>query len=176
MGGNISKTLILGGGGFLGRYFSEILGNTALVHTRTKLSGISNSVEADIQTEMGISPEEAESLKISASMRQPVPEDVIRIMGNSTDYISKEIQSTVEFYNTTSNENPISRIFVSGGASVLPSLNEAIAKQTGLKVEPINPFARLQLARGKFTPDYVQQIQPFAVLAVGLALRREANE
>jgi len=54
MGGNISKTLILGGGGFLGRYFSEILGNTALVHTRTKLSGISNSVEADIQTEMDI--------------------------------------------------------------------------------------------------------------------------
>jgi dTDP-4-dehydrorhamnose reductase len=51
MRGNISKTLILGGGGFLGRYFSKILGNTALVHTRAKLTGISNSVEVDIQTE-----------------------------------------------------------------------------------------------------------------------------
>ena len=54
MGGNISKTLILGGGGFLGRYFSRILGNSALVHTRTKLTGISNTIEADIQTEKDI--------------------------------------------------------------------------------------------------------------------------
>lgn len=54
MGENISKTLILGGGGFLGQYFSRILGDTALIHTRNKLPGISNALEADIQTEMDL--------------------------------------------------------------------------------------------------------------------------
>lgn len=44
----------MGGGGFLGRYFSDILGNTALVHTRTKLTGMNNTLEADIQTEKDV--------------------------------------------------------------------------------------------------------------------------
>ena len=130
---------------------------------------------SDIQTEMNISPEEAEAMKISASLKQPVPGEVVRIMGVTTEYISKEIHSTVDFYNTTSNQNPISRIFVAGGSSVYQPLSEAIAVRTGLPVEPINPFNKVQFNRGRFTPDFIQQIRPFAVLAMGLALRRGSN-
>jgi len=45
------KTLVLGGGGFLGRYFSRILGDTAVVHTRINSNEPGNTVALDIQNE-----------------------------------------------------------------------------------------------------------------------------
>ncbi len=127
---------------------------------------------SDIQTEMNVSAEEAESLKVSAALSQPVPSDVHRIMTNTTDHIAQEIHSTFDFYNATSNQAAISKIYVCGGSSGFAALSRAISQKVGVQVESLDPFLKVKYNEKKFTADFIQQIKPFAALAIGLALRK----
>lgn len=125
----------------------------------------------DLHKEMGVSPEEADALKLSAISKQEIPEEVVRIMQGTSESIADEVQHSFEFYAATAGGRKIERMFVSGGSSQVPGLVELISQTAGLKFEIFNPFRKIDYNPRKFTREYVSEISPIAAVVLGLAMR-----
>jgi type IV pilus assembly protein PilM len=119
---------------------------------------------------MGLGSAEAESAKILA--RETHSSALLEVLGKVNDTITQEIRRSLDFFNSTANEDRITRIFVSGGGSKVYNLNETVGEKLGLPVETINPFAKLRYNEKDFDPEYLQEIGPLMAVSVGLAIRR----
>lgn len=134
------------------------------------------SYNRDLQNEMGVSAEEAESLKISASLAQPVPDDVHRIMTSTTETLSQEVHNSFDFFSATAPSSSISKFYISGGCSGVPNLTAQISKSVNVPGEFLDPFRRITVNSKRITSDYLHQIRPFAAVALGLGLREEGDK
>lgn len=127
---------------------------------------------SDIQSQLGISLDEAESLKISAGMGQEVPEDVYSVLNSSTETFVDELQRSIDFYQASSNDGEINRFYITGGSISIPGLMEGMQKALDLPVEIMNPFKKVKYNQKKFNPDYIAQISNYVSVPIGLALRK----
>ena len=127
-----------------------------------------------LQKELGLTFEQAEAVKRG----MPLPEgvegrDINPIIETVSDILALEIQKTMDFYRATAEEgeSAIQKILFSGGGSKLPGLSEYLAKRFELPVEFFDPFKQIQVDARRFDPDYMREVVPEMVVAVGLALR-----
>ncbi len=133
-----------------------------------------NLYSEEIQKQAGLSSLEAESAKmlVNNSSSGPVKNVVFKI--NET--ITQEIRRSLDFYNSTANEDRISSVYISGGCSKICNLIETVTERIGLPVERINPFTKLKFSESDFDPEFLQEIGPFMAVAVGLALRKVGDK
>jgi len=133
-----------------------------------------NLYTEEIQKQMGVSSDEAESAKMLA--HETRNSALLDVLGKVNDTITQEIRRSLDFYNSTANEDRITRIFASGGCSKVYNLLSTISEKLGVPVEMINPFARLHYNDKDFDPEYLQEIAPFMAVTVGLAIRRVGDK
>lgn len=133
-----------------------------------------NLYTEEIQKQMGLSGTEAESAKILAHETQNSA--LLDVLGRVNETVTQEIRRSLDFYNSTANEDRITKIFVSGGCSKVYHLSEAMSEKLGLPVETINPFAKLKYNEKDFDPEYLQEIGPLMAVSVGLATRRVGDK
>ena len=133
-----------------------------------------NLYTEEIQKQIGLSSEEAETGKLLAheSNNESLRNVILRV--NET--ITQEIRRSLDFYNSTANDDRISGVFVSGGCSKVYNLIDTISEKTGLPVEKLNPFAKLKYNEKDFDPEYLQEIAPLLAVPVGLAIRRVGDK
>lgn len=127
---------------------------------------------SDISREMGVSLDEAESLKLASVSNQQVPEEVGNIIRHTTEVVADEVQNSFEFFKATSSNQAISRFYVTGGGAAMPGLADHIGQVTGASYEILNPFLRVSFDSKKFSPDYIEQIKLYCAVSIGLALRK----
>lgn len=127
---------------------------------------------SEINKGMNVSFQEAEALKISASLGQEVPDEVNSIIRSTNDQLVEEIKNSFEFYAATAGGTQISRYFASGGSVYVPGLVEQITKISGVPYEVFDPFLRIQYDPKVFSADYINQIKSISPVALGLALRK----
>lgn len=127
---------------------------------------------SDIQKTMGISFEEAESLKISAGQGQPVPQEVMDSINQTSEAVSEEIRRSYDFYLATAGDISIPKFYVTGGGFALKSLKEKMQSTLGVSVDNLNPFAAINYDHRTFNADFIHQISPFISIGLGLALRQ----
>ncbi len=151
----------------------NILNGTRSVFARDASVG-GNQYTSLLQKELGLSFEQAESVKRG----MPLPEgvegrDIQPIIESVSDILALEIQKTMDFYRATAEdgESAIQKILFSGGGSKLPGLSDYLAKRFELPVEFFDPFKEIQVDARRFDPDYMREVIPEMVVAVGLALR-----
>ena len=150
----------------------NILNGTRSVFARDASVG-GNQYTSLLQKELGLSFEQAESVKRG----MPLPEgvegrDIQPIIESVSDILGLEIQKTMDFYRATAeDESGIQKILFSGGGSKLPGLAEYLSKRFELPVESFDPFKQIQVDARRFDPDYMREVVPEMVVAVGLALR-----
>lgn len=151
----------------------NILNGTRSVFARDASVG-GNQYTSLLQRELGLSFEQAEAVKRG----MPLPEgvegrDIEPIIESVSDILALEIQKTMDFYRATAEdgESAIQKILISGGGSKLPGLAEFLAKRFELPVEFLDPFKQIQVDARRFDPDYMREVVPEMVVAVGLALR-----
>ena len=126
----------------------------------------------ELSKELGITVPEAEALKMSAlSGSGDIPEQVPQILASTNDMVTEEIRNSFDFFAASSAGQNISRCFFTGGASATPNLIQQTSQATGVPFAPLNPFARVKVARN-LPAQYLQQVTPFAAVAVGLGLRK----
>ncbi len=130
-----------------------------------------NSYNSELSKNFGLTYQEAESLKLSASKGQEVPEGVTQTISQVNDQIIDEIRSTIDFLKVTNQGLKISRIFFSGGGSQTLGLIEGLSKTLEIKFEPLNPYRRISAGK-KLNTSYLQQIVPFVSVSLGLGLRQ----
>ena len=105
-----------------------------------------------------------------------VPEEVESIIRSVSDNVATEIQRSLDFFAATSTEDEISRIYLSGGSARVPGLTRIIQDKTGLPVELINAFRRVEVNEKEFNTAFLEEVAPMASVAVGLAMRRSGDK
>lgn len=126
----------------------------------------------EISKNMGITFDEAESLKISQSAEQKeVPEETRTFMNIALDYVTEEIRNSIDFYTATAQGHLISKAYFTGGASLTAGLIDHLVDVLKVPFEPFNPTLIIKPGTKKISPLYLQQITPFCSIACGLAAR-----
>jgi type IV pilus assembly protein PilM len=130
---------------------------------------------SEIHKSMGISLEEAESMKISACTGQAAPEEVTRIINSTHENIAEEVQSSLDFFINTTPGLPVQQCFVTGGASRTIGLLSHLSQHTKLKFQIFDPFLSVKINNRNLNNDFVAEIRDFAATAVGLGLRARGD-
>lgn len=151
----------------------NVIKDGATLFTRDVQMG-GNLYTEEIQKQLGVSSTESESMKMLA--REAGNAALMDVLGKVNDTITQEIRRSLDFYNSTANEDRINRIFLSGGCAKMHNLMDAISSRLSLPVEMINPFARLKYNEKDFDPEYLQEIAPLMAVTVGLAIRRVGDK
>jgi type IV pilus assembly protein PilM len=133
-----------------------------------------NLYTEEIQKQLGLSGSEAESMKLLAN--ESNNSALNDVLAKVNDTITQEIRRSLDFYNSTANDDRITHLFVSGGAFKGYKLIDTVSEKIGLPVELINPFAKLKYNEKEFDPEYLQEISPFMSVTVGLAIRRSGDK
>ncbi len=133
-----------------------------------------NLYTEEIQKQLGVSSAEAEKMKILAHEASNPP--LVEVLNKVNETITQEIRRSLDFYNSTANDDRISKVYMSGGTSKGFGLADVIADKIGLPVATINPFAKLKFNEKDFDPEYLQEIAPLMAVTVGLAVRRVGDK
>jgi type IV pilus assembly protein PilM len=126
---------------------------------------------SEIQKAMGISLEEAETMKISACTGQPAPEEVVRVITSTHEAIGEEVQSSLDFFVNTTPGLPVQQCFVTGGASRTSGLVNHLGQQTKMNFQIFDPFRSVEINTKTLTPSFISEVRDFAATAVGLGMR-----
>ncbi|MEI6214821.1 MAG: type IV pilus assembly protein PilM [Desulfuromonadales bacterium] len=133
-----------------------------------------NLYTEEIQKQLGLSSQDAEAQKIVAGNSNN--RQLLDVIGKTNETITQEIRRSLDFYNSTANDDRITGIFICGGCSKVHNLASTIFERIGLPVEPIRPFAKLSYNENEFDPEYLQEIGPLMAVPVGLAMRRVGDK
>ncbi len=126
---------------------------------------------SEINKAMGISLEDAESMKISACTGQAAPEEVGRIIQASHEVLAEEVQNSLDFFVNTTPGLPVQQCLVTGGASRTTGLINYLSEHTKMGFQIFDPFRNVKMNDRLLNPDYVSEVRDFASIAMGLGLR-----
>lgn len=129
----------------------------------------------EISKNLGVSLNEAESLKISASLRKEVPEEVHSIIGSTSEAVIDEIKNSLDFLSATTNGLSLNRCFFTGGGATTSGMIDGLIKSTGLSFEPMNCYRKIKYSSKKISPAFLKQVGNYSAVALGLALRQEGD-
>jgi type IV pilus assembly protein PilM len=156
----------------------NIIANGVTVFTRDVTIG-GNQFTEEIQKQLNVSYEEAEALKIGGNRADAdavVPQDVERVLASVAEQVAGEIQRSLDFYAGTAADSNFTKVYLSGGTAKIPALFKTIEARTGVPVEILNPFRKIEVDNRKFDPAFIMDVAPMAAVAVGLALRRPGDK
>ncbi|PIT99985.1 MAG: fimbrial assembly protein [Bdellovibrionales bacterium CG10_big_fil_rev_8_21_14_0_10_45_34] len=126
----------------------------------------------EIHKQLGVSLDEAEGMKISASSGKDVPQEVISIMQTLTESMVDELQRAFDFFQATIADASIQKFYISGGGMGAYGLVETFSRQVQIPCELFNPFVNISYSSKVFSSEYIAQITHYAPVALGLALRK----
>jgi type IV pilus assembly protein PilM len=126
-----------------------------------------------IQKELNLSAEQAERLKRGDEIEGVPYERILPILAAVNEDIGSEIQKTLDFFKQISAaDEPLDRLYLTGGASQVVHLKESLGDRLHTQVEILNPFRKIPPAGREATPEMINEMLPTASVSVGLALRR----
>ena len=143
-----------------------VLRNNQFLFSRDQAFG-GNQLTLDIQRAFNLSPEEAESAKKSQGLPENYDSDVLQPF---METLALEVTRALQFFFTSTSHNQVDQIILAGGCSLLPGLDELVAKRAGIATLIANPFASMA-ASDKIRPRQIAQDAPLLLIACGLALR-----
>jgi len=149
----------------------NIVSRGASAFTRDIANG-GNYITEQIQRQLGIPFEQAEELKCAAAA-QGGSAQVVPIIDSVCDSIAGEIQRSLDFFLATSGEPEMHRIYLTGGSSVLPPLQAAVARRSRVPVEVIQPMERIAVEAKEVSAPLLQARSSQLCVALGLAMRKE---
>lgn len=133
-----------------------------------------NQYTEELQRQFSVDTEGAERIKLTkATEDQHLLSDVV---ARVNDNIATEIRRSLDFYGANAVDSKISKIFMSGGAAKTENLLAAVEQRIDVPVEIINPFKAITYNESNFDSEYLKEIGPVAVVAVGLAMRKAGDK
>jgi type IV pilus assembly protein PilM len=149
----------------------NILSGGQSVFTRDVSMGGNAFTEA-VQKELNLPFDAAEELKKGKPVHNASYEEARPVLRAVTDNVLLEVEKTFDFFKgTSSSEQHIDRIVLSGGASRVDGFTEALRDRFETQVEHFDPFRQIAFDSHKMGLSS-EEMAPVAAVAVGLALRR----
>ena len=119
--------------------------------------------------------EEAEAIKLGGKPVENISKLRELFIKFVLDWVN-EIKRVIDFVGSTYSDEPLRKIFLTGGACRLPGLKDYLKRETKILVEELDPFKSLQFKQKLFDPGYLSYMKSQAGVAVGLALRSIADK
>lgn len=85
--------------------------------------------------------------------------------------LATEIRRSIDFYRRQHRNEEVDRLLLSGGSAVMKGLADFMAAETGITTVVADPFEHIQCEDRAISRQYLHEIGPAMVVAVGLALR-----
>ena len=140
-----------------------------LIYNRS-IQTAGNATTRAIASELGLEIPEAEEYKKSYGLdKSKLSGKVANAINPIFTAVLNEIKRGVSFAQEKYPDNPVKRIVVSGGSSLLPHLVATIASQTGVETEIGNPLSNIALSEN-LKQSYGALGSLFAI-SVGLAMK-----
>jgi type IV pilus assembly protein PilM len=135
-----------------------------------------NDYDKRIATELGVDEENAESLKLAASVSEDgSAKNIIKIISEVNESLVDEIDRTINFYYQSEDPTLLPErpkfVFVTGGGAKVPGIDTALASHLQLPVQILNPFRRIDVRSSGVDLGYIMSNGPLFGVAVGLGLR-----
>jgi type IV pilus assembly protein PilM len=131
----------------------------------------SNSCLQLMQKNLGISFEQASELIKGEPVSDISQESADSVFQSFADDFASSIERTLSFLAMSGGGERMSRIYMSGGGSMIPSLQDHLKERFGIPVEVINPLQKISYDPGLFGATAAEKISPVLTLALGLGLR-----
>ncbi|MEQ1664179.1 MAG: type IV pilus assembly protein PilM [Bdellovibrionales bacterium] len=150
-----------------------ILENSEAVFCRDiPIGGINYTM--DLQKNLNVSYEEAESIKVSLGKSKNSPAEATKSIELTHEIMADEIKASFDFYMNSSQAQNITRCFVTGGGARVLGLMDRLSKI--VPCEKLDPFFNIKVNNKSFTKEYLNQIRDFSAVAIGLGLRKLGEE
>lgn len=98
-------------------------------------------------------------------------EHVAEALTESVLDLATEVRRSLDFYRRQHRNEPIDRVVITGGSASLEGIAQLMTDETGVTSEIGNPFKYMQIDEEDISEQYLRDIGPSSVIAVGLALR-----
>jgi type IV pilus assembly protein PilM len=133
-----------------------------------------NRYSERIQQGLAVSLEDAEAAK-KGHLPGVNADALHQAVAAVDEEVATEISRSFDYFRTTSPDEDIARIVLSGGCSKITSLPIKISEQLGIETSVANPFKNLDTTALKRSREEIAEVAPEAAVVVGLALRREGD-
>jgi type IV pilus assembly protein PilM len=149
----------------------NIFHNKRSIYTREQSFGGQHLLD-EIQTRYGLSYEEA----ILARKYDNLPDDYITdILQPFKETVAKQVSRSCQFFFSSGGHNEINYLFLTGGTSNIPGLDELIFSEVGIKTAMANPFTDMLISK-KVNETVLMEDAPSLMNCCGLALRNCSNK
>ena len=129
------------------------------------------TITEEIQRQMGVNYEEAESLKIHGDGSGNIPEEIVEIINQVFDTFFGELKKTIDFWVSSNSEEAFDGCILTGGSAQIPGFTEALQELLNTEVQILNPFTSMTYNKNKITEKMINEIAFRGVCAIGLAMR-----
>ncbi len=129
-----------------------------------------NLYTEELQRQFALSGQDAERVKVTLDF--PDKDRLKDAIARINETVSIEINRSLDFYNSSAEDQKISKVYLSGGCAKVALLAESVGQRLGLPVELLNPLQKITYNEKNFDPEYLQEIGPLVAVAAGLAMRR----
>lgn len=131
-----------------------------------------NRYTETIQREFNVNYEQAEQAKRGEAVEGIDPEMLSNIINLLNDKIVSEVVRSFDYFKTTSHNEEIDRIIISGGGAKVLNLAACLQEKSGVPVEMVNPFKGIEIPEAQFDLNFIKEMAPLASVGVGLAIRQ----
>lgn len=132
-----------------------------------------NAYVSKLQKEVGFNYEDAAN---AAKGTVPVGVSQDSIQGVFESFVSDlgtHIERSLQFLSTVTSEEKVSRMYLSGGGSLIPNLTDYLKRRFGIPIQTLNPLKNIIYDPNIFAPMGADVVGPMLAQAIGLALRGE---
>jgi len=153
----------------------NILKNGISTFTRDSVIGGNRYTEA-IQKGLALSYDQAEKLKMGQEVEGHGFEEAQSIITEVNGELVGEIRRSLDFFRSSSQDEHIHKLLLSGGSARLPGLLEFLSQSLEIPGEIANPLRNIKADPKRFDPEYLEFIAPQTAISVGLALRQPGDK
>jgi type IV pilus assembly protein PilM len=149
----------------------NIIKNNTSAFTRDIFKG-GNQMTEEIQRQLRADHEEAEKIKVGTKVDLSSQAIIQNVLKTASESLAVEIGNSLDFFQSTSTYEKISKLYLSGGGSKIKDFDVILQQQIGIPVEVVNPFKRIDYSGRDFDLEYLREIGPIMAVGVGLASRK----
>jgi type IV pilus assembly protein PilM len=129
------------------------------------------TITEEIQRQMGVNYNEAESLKIHGDGSGNIPEEIVEIVNQVLDTFFAELKKTIDFWVSSTSEEAFDGCILTGGGALVPGFTTALQELLETEVQVLNPFSAMTYNSKNIPEDSINEIAYKGACAIGLAMR-----
>ena len=135
-----------------------------------------NAITEEIQRQLNVDFEEAETLKLGNRIDEANQKAIQETLNSALNSLATEITKSLDFFRSTSSEEKVDKVFLSGGCAKINGIESVVQQQVGVPVEVVNPFKEIDCSKRDLDVDYLKEMEPIMAVSVGLGLRRVGDK